>query len=78
MIIPHSQISSDALQGLIEEYITRDGTDYGMEEVSLAQKVEQVKRQIVKGDVVVVFDIVTESVSLLSKQDARTIINQQQ
>ena len=71
MIIPHSQISPEALRGLIEEFITREGTDYGLEDFSLAQKVQQVKQQIVRGDVVVVFDIASESVSLLSRRDAQ-------
>lgn len=70
MIIPYEQLSSDALQGLIEEFITREGTDYGMEEVSLSTKVEQVKRQLKHRDIVVVFDITTESVSILSRRDA--------
>ena len=70
MIIPHEQISADALQGLIEEYITRDGTDYGEHEISLAQKVEQVKHQITKGEVVVVFDTASETVTLLTRQEA--------
>jgi len=76
MIIPHNQISPEALQGLIEEYITRDGTDYGVQEFSLAQKVEQVQQQVVRGDVVVVFDVATESVSLLSRRDAREFIQE--
>ena len=46
MIIPYKQISPDALQGLIEEFITREGTDYGEMEFSLAQKVSQVERQL--------------------------------
>jgi len=71
MIIPHSQISPEALRGLIEEFITREGTDYGLEDFSLAQKVQQVEQQIVRGDVVVVFDIASESVSLLSRRDAQ-------
>lgn len=70
MIIPHQQLSADALQGLIEEFITREGTDYGWEEVALASKVAQVKRQIEKGDVVIVFDPASESVGLLTKRDA--------
>lgn len=73
MIIPYAQISADALQGLIEEFITRDGTDYGETEVSLAQKVEQVKRQLVRGDIVIAFDAASESVSILTKHDAKLI-----
>ncbi len=71
MIIPYEQISTEALQGLIEEFITREGTDYGETEATLAQKVEQVKRQLKRGDVVVVFDVNSESVSILTKHDAK-------
>lgn len=78
MIIPHNQISADALQGLIEEFITREGTDYGEYEVSLAQKVDQVKRQMARGDIVIVFDPATESVSLLTRHEAQAVINQQE
>lgn len=71
MIIPHQQLSPDALRGLIEEFITREGTDYGHQEVSLEQKVAQVERQIEKEEVVIVFDSATESVSLLTRRDAQ-------
>ncbi len=77
MIIPHQQLSPEALRGLIEEYITRDGTDYGIQEIALLQKVQQVEHQIIRGDVVVVFDIATESVSLLSRRDAQALIQQE-
>ena len=71
MIIPHQQVSADALRGLIEEFITREGTDYGWEETSLERKVQQVQAQIEWGDVVIVFDPATETVSLLPERDAR-------
>lgn len=73
MIIPHQQLSPAALQGLIEEFITREGTDYGWEEVSLSTKVLQVRRQIEKGDVVIVFDSARESVSLRPRYEAEAL-----
>jgi uncharacterized protein YheU (UPF0270 family) len=73
MIIPFEQLSSEALQGLIEEFITREGTDYGIEEVSLNTKVEQVKHLLTRREVVVVFDFATESASLLTRRDAELI-----
>lgn len=73
MIIPYEQISSDALTGLIEEFITREGTDYGWDEVPLNVKVEQVRRQLKTRDIVIVFDPATESVSLLTKHDAEKL-----
>ncbi len=75
MIIPHEQLSDDALLGLLEEFITREGTDYGETEISLAQKVTQVKRQLVRGDIAIVFDPATESVSILTKHDASLLNN---
>lgn len=73
MIIPYEQLSNDALQGLIEEFITREGTDYGIEEISLSTKVEQVKNQLKRREVVVAFDQATESVSILSRRDAELL-----
>jgi len=78
MIIPHQQISPDALQGLIEEFITREGTDYGEAEFSLEQKVKQVERQLTRGDIVIVFDIANESVSILTKHDASLITHNEE
>ena len=46
LIIPYDKVSPEALQGLIEEFATRDGTDYGAREVSLRSKVAQVRRQL--------------------------------
>lgn len=73
MIIPYEQLSSDALQGLIEEFITREGTDYGMEEISLDTKVEQIKQQLKGREIVVVFDVASETVSILPRRDAELL-----
>lgn len=67
MIIPPDQVSADALGGLIEEFITREGTDYGQIDVDLSVKVDQVKHQLDKGDIVIIFDSITESVNLMTK-----------
>lgn len=75
MIIPHNQLSPDTLRGLIEEFITRDGTDYGEHEVTLDQKMQQIQRQMARGDIVIVFDPATESVSLLTRRDAEILTN---
>jgi hypothetical protein len=73
MIIPYEQLSNDALQGLIEEFITREGTDYGEEEISLDIKVEQIKQLLKRREIVVVFDVASESVSILPRRDAELL-----
>ena len=75
MIIPYQQLSHEAIKGLVEEFITREGTDYGHEAYTLAQKVAQVERQLAVGDVVIVFDPATESVSLVTRRQAEQLIN---
>lgn len=56
MIIPHDQLSDKALAGLIEEFVTRDGTDYGAAEVSLETKVAQVRNALQSGRAVILYD----------------------
>lgn len=68
MIIPAEQLSRDALQGLMESFITREGTDYGAYEVSLDEKVQQVHRSILGADVLIIYDAATESVNLMTRQ----------
>ena len=73
MIIPYEQISADALQGLMEEFITREGTDYGVDEVSLSTKVGQINALLKRREIVVVFDVTTESISLLPRLEAEQL-----
>jgi uncharacterized protein YheU (UPF0270 family) len=64
MIIPHEMLSPEALQGLIEAFVTREGTDYGTHDVSLATKVVQVRHQLDAGTAVIVYDEDTESCTI--------------
>ena len=61
MVIPHRRLSPDALCGVIEAFITREGTDYGLHEVPLATKIAQVRHQLDAGTAVIVYDEATNS-----------------
>ncbi|MFV3407911.1 YheU family protein [Bdellovibrio bacteriovorus] len=63
--IPKEALSEQALRGVIDNFIQREGTDYGVNEVSYETKMQQVQKQIDKGHVRIVFDPNTESVSLM-------------
>jgi uncharacterized protein YheU (UPF0270 family) len=69
--IPLDRLSDEALCGLIEDFVTRDGTDYGEVEFSMEQKAEAVRRQLQSGDVLIVFDPGTATTSLLSREQYR-------
>ena len=68
MIVPWQDIAPDTLNNLIEEFVTRDGTDYGEYEVPLTTRVEQVRRQLERKEAFVWFDDVTETVTILLKE----------
>lgn len=71
--VPWTGLSEDALNGVLESFVLREGTDYGREEVALATKIEQVRRQLQRGDVMIVFDPNTESIQLLTAQEYRRL-----
>ena len=66
MIIPHRRLSPAALRGVVEAFITREGTDYGLHEVPLATKVAQVRPQLDAGTAVLVYDADTDSCTIQS------------
>ena len=67
--IPYDQLSPEALHGVIEEFVTRDGTDYGEVEISLETKMAQVMAQLKSGKAVIVFDQATETCTVLRSDD---------
>ncbi|NRB80573.1 MAG: YheU family protein [Saccharospirillaceae bacterium] len=63
MIIPFKQLSNDALDNLIVEYVTRDSD---APEISIDSKKEQIMRQLQGGQATIVFDAQTESSTIIS------------
>lgn len=70
MIIPWDSLSDDALVGIIEEFITREGTEYGAVELSLPEKVNQIRLQLEHKQVNIVFDAELGSASLVASDDS--------
>ena len=62
--VPLSTLSRDALRALVEEFVTRDGTDYGAIERDLDTKVAAVLRQLERGEVRIVFDPESETTTI--------------
>lgn len=68
-VLTPSDLSKQALRGLVEEFVSRDGTDYGREEKTLEQKVDAVLRQIDADEVSIVFDRDEEKGNLVKTAD---------
>lgn len=67
MIIPWQDLSPETLDNLIESFVLREGTDYGEHERSLEQKVNDVKRHLKSGDVVLVWSELHETVNIMPR-----------
>ena len=67
--IPIDKISHEALQGVIEEFISRAGTDYGEVEASQERKFRQVKSRLATGEAVLIFDDETETTNIFLAND---------
>jgi len=68
-VIPVHKLSTKALQGVIEEFISRNGTDYGAIEVPLETSFRQVKNKLKNGSAVLVFDDETETTNIFAADD---------
>lgn len=73
-IIPPTEVSPDALsaetlKAVLESFILREGTDYGASELSLEQKVKNLRTKVDRGDIILVFDPNSESLTFLTKNE---------
>jgi uncharacterized protein YheU (UPF0270 family) len=67
--IPIHKLSSKALRGVIEEFISRAGTDYGEVEASQETKFRQVKYKLENGSAILIFDDETETTNIFLADD---------
>ena len=61
MIIPWKQLSAEALRGVLEECVTRDGT----EPTDAAVKIAQVRRALERGRLVITYDMTLDDLAAL-------------
>tara|TARA_B100000029_G_scaffold294399_1_gene287767 strand:- start:1485 stop:1691 length:207 start_codon:yes stop_codon:yes gene_type:complete len=63
--IPYTELSEEVLIGVIEEFVSREGTEYGQQEYSLEDKVKRVTRQLEAGKVKLFFDEESQTCNLV-------------
>nr|WP_269137791.1 YheU family protein [Pseudomonas sp. MMS21 TM103] len=68
VLIPASLLETDTLTRLIEDFVTREGTDNG-DETPLQTRVQRVRRALDKGEAVIVFDPESQQCQLALKRD---------
>lgn len=73
--VPPQRLRTDVLQALLEEFATRDGTDYGEREFTLEQKVQRLQTQIAAGDLLILYDADSEQWDLVPRAQAELLLN---
>ncbi|MHC4811195.1 MAG: YheU family protein [Planctomycetota bacterium] len=64
MHIPPDSLEPETLRRVVEEFVTREGTDYGEVEVPTEAKVAEVIRQVLAGTARIYFDPATETTTI--------------
>lgn len=68
VIIPPEMLEAETLRRLLEDFVTRDGTDNG-DDSSLEDRVALARNAIVRGVAVIVFDPLSEGCQLMLKRE---------
>lgn len=72
-MIPYQNLETDILLAILEEYASRDGTDYGAHEVSLEDKVAQLHGMLKSQEVFLFFEPISGTCDLVSSEDAKRL-----
>jgi uncharacterized protein YheU (UPF0270 family) len=67
--IPYAELDPDTLLNVVDDLVTRDGTDYGAEERTREQKTSALMRQLERGEAKLVFDPATETIGLMTRAE---------
>jgi hypothetical protein len=66
VVVPYTALSAEALRGVLEAFVLREGTDYGERDASHESKVTQVLRQLERGEARILFDPATQGVNIVA------------
>ena len=73
--VPLKRLEPDVLQALLEDYASRDGTDYGEREFTLAEKVQKLQRQLQAQELLLLYDTQSEQWDLVPRDQAELLLN---
>ena len=71
MIIPHKELAADTLQALIEEFVSREGTEYGEYDIPIDKKVAQIMSQLDRKEVFILYSELHETCTIVTKDTLR-------
>ncbi|SBS26575.1 hypothetical protein MSP8887_00442 [Marinomonas spartinae] len=66
-LIPYDSLAKDTLETILDDIVSRDGTDYGDYELSAEQKRQQALKALTSGTAVLLFDTESETIKMVPK-----------
>lgn len=66
--VPYQSLEKETLEQVLKDIVTRDGTDYGLNEVATQKKVSQAKCSLTNGNATLFFDTDTQTCHLMSRE----------
>ena len=75
VLVPFDHLQAEVLQALLEDYATRDGTDYGERELTTQEKVQQLQRQLSAGELQILYDADSEQWDLVPEAQAELLLD---
>ena len=73
--VPPERLQAGTLQALLEEFASRDGTDYSEIEYTLEQKVGQLRGQLERGELQLLYDTAGEHWDLVNAEQAALMLD---
>ena len=73
LAVPPERLDAETLQALMEEYVTRDGTDYGFEELGLEERVRRLENLLRSGKAIIAFDSDSEDFNIIRDEAWREL-----
>lgn len=75
--VPPERVPETSLKALLEEFASRDGTDYGARETPLSARVNQLRDGLRRGALALLFDADSQTWDVLSADNARLLLGDQ-
>ncbi|BFM49278.1 YheU family protein [Marinomonas sp. THO17] len=66
-LIPYDSLAPETLENILDDIVSRDGTDYGNYELSAEQKRQQALQALSSGSAVLLFDTESETIKMVPK-----------
>jgi uncharacterized protein YheU (UPF0270 family) len=72
--VPSERLDEQILRALLEEFSSRDGTDYGARETTLDERVGQLSHRLKTSELVILYDADSEQWDLVDREHADLLL----